>query len=115
MKNRLSRFAAALAFAATLALGSNSYAATNVNFNAAGATVLYNTFALAAVSTAKCGTNIWTYKKGASGIDGRSASIPAETGNIWIAWSTNAAGTQVTTVCAYLALDATVGAQLYFA
>jgi len=114
MKTRFSNLAAALAFAATLALGSTSYAATTtVNFNAAGATVLYNTFALAAVSSSSCGPNIWTFKKGASGIDGRSASIPAETGNIWIAWNTS--GGNITTVCAYLALDATVGAQLYFA
>lgn len=110
MKKRFSRLTAALAFAALLALGTNSYATTTVNFNGVGATVLFNTFGLAAVSTSSCGTNVWTFKKGASGIDGRSASIPAETGNIWIVWN-NA----VTTVCAYLALDATVGAQLYFA
>ena len=115
MKTRFSRLAAALAFAAMLALATNSYAATTISFNGAGATVLYNTFALAAVSSSSCGTNIWTFKKGASGIDGRSSSIPPETGNVWIVWSTNAAGTAVTTVCAYLALDATVGAQLFFA
>ena len=113
MKTRFSKLAAALAFAATLAVATNSYATTKINFNAAGATVLYNTFALAAVSSSSCGPNIWTFKKGASGIDGRSSSIPAETGNIWIAWNTS--GANVTTVCAYLALDATVGAQLYFA
>ena len=110
MKNRFSQFTAAFAFVALLALGTNSYATTTVSFNGVGATVLFNTFGLAAVSTASCGTNVWTFKKGASGIDGRSASIPPETGNIWIVWNS-----AVTTVCAYLALDATVGAQLYFA
>jgi hypothetical protein len=115
MNNRFSKLVAALAFAAMLAFGTNSYAATAVNFNGVGATVLYNTLALAAVSTSACGTNIWTYKKGASAIDSRSASIPEETGNIWIVWNTNAAGTAVTSICSFLALDATVGAQLYFA
>ena len=110
MKNRFSQFTATLTFAVLLALGSNSYAATTVSFNGVGATVLFNTFGLAAVNTSSCGTNIWTFKKGASGIDGRSASIPAETGNVWIVWNSS-----ITTVCAYLAIDATVGAQLYFA
>jgi hypothetical protein len=110
MKKPFSQFTATLAFAVLLALGTNSYAATTVGFNGVGATVLFNTFGLAAVSSSSCGTNVWTFKKGASGIDGRSSSIPAETGNIWIVWNNS-----VTTVCAYLALDATVGAQLYFA
>lgn len=110
MKKPVSIAAAALTLAVILSLATASFAATTVEFNAAGATVLFNTFALAAYSTSTCGTNIWTYKKGASGIDGRSSGIPAETGNIWIVWN----NTQ-TTVCAYLALDATVDAQLYFA
>ena len=110
MKKGFSRLSVTFAFAVLLALGANSYATTTVEFNAVGATVLFNTFGLAAVSSSSCGTNVWTYKKGASGIDGRSSSIPPETGNIWIVWNT--AETQV---CAYLGIDATVGAQLYFA
>lgn len=110
MKKRFPGFTTALALAVLLALGTSSYAATTISFNGVGATVLFNTFGLAAVSTSSCGTNVWTYKKGASAIDGRSSSIPVETGNIWIVWNTS-----VTQVCAYLALDATVAAQLYFA
>jgi hypothetical protein len=110
MKKRFSQFTATLAFAVLLALGTSSYAATTVSFNGVGATVLFNTFGLAAVNTSSCGTNVWTFKKGASGVDGRSSSIPVETGNVWIVWN-NAE----TTVCAYLALDATVGAQLFLA
>lgn len=110
MTKRVTFTAAAVALAVIVALGTNAYAASPLVFNGAGATVLFNTFALAAYSNSTCGTNIWTYKKGASGIDGRSSQIPAETGNIWIVWNDS-----ITTVCAYLAIDATVGAQLYFA
>jgi hypothetical protein len=109
MTTRISRTAATVALAVMMSIGANSYAAT-VPFNGVGASVLFNTFALAAYSTSQCGTNIWTYKKGASGIDGRSTSIPAEIGNVWIVWNA-----KITTVCAYLSIDATVGAQLFFA
>lgn len=108
---RITATAAALVLAVLVSFGTNSYAASSpVAFNGVGATVLFNTFGLAAYSTSTCGTNSWTYKKGASGIDGRSSSIPAETGNVWIIWNT-----AQTTICAYLALNATIGAQLFFA
>jgi hypothetical protein len=110
MTTRITRTAATVALAVIMFTGLNSYAATKVLFNGVGASVLFNTFGLAAYSSSQCGTNIWTYKKGASGIDGRSSSIPAEVGNIWIVWNTS-----LTTVCAYLSIDATVGAQLFFA
>ena len=110
MKKGVFKIHAVLVIVGLLVLGTSSYAATTVNFNGVGATVLFNTFGLAAASTPSCGTNVWTFKKGASAIDGRSSSIPVETGNIWVVWN-NA----VTTVCAYFAIDATVGAQLYFA
>lgn len=111
MKERIASTAAALTLAVMVFVGTNSYAAANpVVFNGVGASVLFNTFALAADSSSGCGTNIWTYKKGASGIDGRSSSIPAEVGNIWIVWNTNA-----TEICVYLSIDATIGAQLFFA
>jgi hypothetical protein len=102
--------AAILALAVTMFSATSSFAANALIFNGVGATVLFNTFALGAYSTSTCGTNIWTYKKGANGIDGRSSSIPAENGNVWIVWNTN-----LTKVCAFLGLDSTVGAQLYFA
>ncbi|HEX8816644.1 MAG TPA: hypothetical protein VF753_14190 [Terriglobales bacterium] len=111
MKKGIASAAAIVALAVMMLSGISSYAASSpLIFNAAGATVLFNTFALGAYSGSTCGTNIWTYKKGANGIDGRSSSIPAENGNVWIVWN-NAQ----TTVCAYLALDGTVAAQLYFA
>jgi hypothetical protein len=111
MRQHITNTATALAFVAVMFLGVRCPAATNpVVFNGVGASVLFNTFALAADSATGCGTNIWTYKKGASGIDSRSAQIPAEVGNVWIVWN-NAE----TTICAFLAIDATVGAQLFFA
>jgi len=102
--------AAALSLAVVMLLGVNSYARNAVIFNAAGSTGGFQTFALAGYSATQCGTNIWTKKSGASGIDGRSSSIPANTGNIWIIWNSNA-----TTICAYLAVDSVIGAQLFFA
>jgi hypothetical protein len=111
MTKRIKRTAATLALAVIMFTGLTSYAATNpVIFNGVGASVLFNTFALAAYSSSQCGTNIWTYKKGGNGIDGRSSSIPAENGNIWIVWDNS-----LSTICAYLSIDATVGAQLFFA
>jgi len=110
MTKRFTSAVIAVALTAIVSFATNAYAASPLIFNGAGATVLFNTFALAADSNSTCGSNIWTYKKGASGIDGRSSQIPAETGNIWIVWNNS-----VTTVCAYLGIDATVGAQLFFA
>lgn len=111
MTTRISKTVATVALAVMMFTGLNSYAVTTkILFNGVGASVLFNTFALAAYSDSQCGTNIWTYKKGGNGIDGRSSEIPAENGNIWIVWDTS-----LTTVCAYLSIDATVGAQLFFA
>jgi hypothetical protein len=110
MKKGITSAAAILALAVMMLSASSSFAASALIFNGVGATVLFNTFALGAYSNSTCGTNIWTYKKGASGIDGRSTSIPAETGNVWIVWNT-----AQTTVCAYVGIDSTIGAQLFFA
>jgi hypothetical protein len=111
MKKPIMPTAARLMLAVIICVVTNLYAAASpVVFNGVGASVLFNTFALAADSSTGCGTNIWTYKKGASGIDGRSSSIPAEAGNVWIVWNTKA-----TEICVYLSIDATIGAQLYFA
>lgn len=71
---------------------------------------MFNLAALAAAQTSGCGTNIWTKKNGASGIDSRRGDIPAQTGNVWIVWN-NAK----TTVCSYLSVDSTVGNILFFA
>jgi hypothetical protein len=110
MKKGTTSAAAILALAVMMLSGTNSFASNPLIFNGAGASVLFNTWALGAYSNSTCGTNIWTYKKGANGIDGRSSSIPAENGNVWIVWNNS-----LSKVCAYLSVDSTVGAQLFFA
>ncbi len=111
MTKRTTKFVTALSLAVIVLAGINCFAATGVLFNAVGSSGAFNAFALAAdSSTSECGTNIWTQKSGASGIDSRSASIPAETGNIWIVWN-NAQ----TAVCSYLSVDSVIGQQLFFA
>lgn len=103
--------AATLALAVMLFAGMNCFAATGLLVNAVGSTGAFNAFALAADSaTSECGDNIWTQKNGGSGIDSRSPSIPANTGNIWIVWN-NAQ----TVACSYLAVDSVIGQQLFFA
>jgi hypothetical protein len=93
----------------------NSFGATAVvQFNGAGSTGMFNLAALAAYSTSGCGTNIWTQKNGASGIDSRRSDIPAQTANIWIVWATNSQGA-VTSICSYLAVDSVIGNLLLFA
>jgi ABC-type phosphate transport system substrate-binding protein len=105
------RIAVALSIAVLAFTGLNCFAATGLLVNAVGSTGAFNAFALAADSSAsECGTNIWTQKNGASGIDSRSASIPANTGNVWIVWN-NAE----TVACAYLGVDSVIGQQLFFA
>jgi len=110
MRKHIARLMTAALVAAVTLSGVYSHAANPVVFNGVGASTLFNTFALAADGTTGCGTNIWTYKKGASGIDSRSSSIPAQVGNVWIVWNTG-----LTQVCVFLSIDATLGAQLYFA
>jgi len=111
MTKRTTKFVTALSLAVIVFAGINCFAATGLLFNAVGSSGAFNAFALAADSvTSECGTNIWTQKNGASGIDNRSASIPANAGNIWIVWN-NAE----TTVCSYLAVDSVIGQQLFFA
>ena len=111
MTKRTTKFVTALSLAVIVFAGINCFAATGVLFNAAGSSGAFNAIALAADNSAsECGTHIWTQKSGASGIDNRSASIPAETANIWIVWNT-----AQTTVCSYLAVDSVIGQQLFFA
>jgi len=109
MTKRTSSITAALALAVFSLAGMNTFAQT-VQFNGAGSSAMFQTFALAAYSSASCGTNIWTKKGGASGIDSRRGDIPAQTGNIWIVWNSNK-----TVVCAYLSVDSIVGNILFFA
>jgi hypothetical protein len=105
----ITRIGALLTIAILAFSGVNSFAATGLLVNAVGSSGAFNAFALAADnSTSECGTNIWTKKNGGSGIDNRSASIPANTANLWIVWN-NAQ----TTACAYLAVDSVIGQQLF--
>jgi hypothetical protein len=111
MTKRTMKFVTALSLAVIVFAGLNCFAATGVVFNAAGSSGAFNAFALAADNaTSECGTNIWTKKNGASGVDNRSASIPVNTANIWIVWNNHK-----TAVCAYLAVDSVIGQQLFFA
>jgi hypothetical protein len=109
MTKRTSRIVAAVTLAVLTLAGLNSFAQT-VQFNGAGSSAMFQTFALAAYASNSCGTNIWTKKSGASGIDSRRGDIPAQTGNVWIVWNNNK-----TVVCAYLSVDSIVGNILFFA
>jgi hypothetical protein len=109
MTKRTTRIAACL-LTAIMFVGVNSFAATTVQVNAAGSSAMFNLAALASDQTTGCGTNIWTKKNGASGIDSRRGDIPAQTGNIWIVWNNTK-----TTVCSYLSVDSIVGNILFFA
>jgi len=110
MIKRTTRTATIIAFVGIMFAGVNSFAASPVQFNGAGSSAMFNLAALAADRTAGCGTNIWTKKNGASGIDSRRSDIPAQTGNVWIIWNNSK-----TIVCAYLSVDSVVGNILFFA
>jgi len=115
MTKRTTKITTVLSLALIVFAGVNCFGATNVvQFNGAGSTGMFNLAALAADSSSACGTNIWTKKNGASGIDSRRSDIPAQTANIWIVWATNSNGA-VTTVCSYLAVDSVIGNLLLFA
>jgi len=109
MTKRIKNTATALSVAVIMLVGSNAFAKPSVLVNAAGSSGAFQAFALAALQ-GTCGTNSWTKKSTAAGVDGRSASIPLEVGNIWIIWD-NAK----TKVCSYLAVDSVIGQQLFFA
>lgn len=115
MTKRTTKVTTALSLALIVFAGINSFGATPVvQFNGAGSSGMFNLAALAGFSTSGCGTNIWTQKNGASGIDSRRSDIPAQTANIWIIWATNSQGA-VTTICSYLATDSVIGNLLLFA
>jgi len=115
MTKRTTKIATVLSLALIVFAGVNCFGATTVvQFNGAGSTGMFNLAALAADSSTGCGTNIWTQKNGASGVDSRNSQIPVQTANIWIVWGTNANG-QVTTICSYLAVDSVIGNLLLFA
>lgn len=104
------KLVACLSLLAFLLVGISGFAANPVSFNGAGSSAMFNLAALAADSATGCGTNIWTFGSGASGIDSRRNDIPAQTGNIWIVWNNS-----MTTICSYLSVDSVVGNILFFA
>jgi len=112
MTKRIKETAVALALAVMMFAGSYSYAKPTLLVNAVGSTGAFQAFAIAALSgsPATCGTNSWTAKNVAAGVDGRSNQIPLEVGNIWIVWNNT-----MTQVCSYLAVDSVIGQQLFFA
>jgi hypothetical protein len=103
-----------MSLALLLLLGVNAFAANPVAVNLTGSSGMFNLSALGGYSASVCGTNIWTQKSSSSapieGVDQRPGGGPVQTGNLWIEWNTNA-----TTICAYLTVDSTVGAQMFFA
>ena len=110
MTKRTTRLTTALSLALIVFVGLNAFAANPVQVNAVGSSAMFNLAALAADQAGGCGSNIWTQKNGASGIDSRRQDIPAQTGNIWIVWNNN-----MTQICAYLSVDSIVGNILFFA
>jgi len=85
---------------------------------AVGASAVFPSAAIAAVTadpvtggTAPCGTNFWSAGSSiAQGIDARNGSIPAEGGNVWVAWDNS---TSPTLVCVYFSVDDVVGQRLF--
>ena len=112
MTKRNTKAAMVLAFAAMALFSLSSFAKVTVEFNVAGSSAMFNTFALAGYGSATCGGNIWTFKNGAQGVDLRGGGAPVQTGNVWIEWDNS---TSPTVVCSYLSVDSVVGNQLYFA
>lgn len=119
MKGKL--FRAPLGLLAALLLASVCYGqAITPTVVAVGSSGIFNTMAVAAVTpdpitgaAAPCGTHVWTQAGGTTtvaGIDGRSTSIPAEPGKIWVAWDNS---TSPTVVCAFLTVDSIVGDRLF--
>lgn len=96
---------------ATLLLASTAFA--QVQFNAAGSSAMFNTFAFAArLGSSPCGTHNWTKKNGGATHDGRRDDIQDVKGNMWIVWDDP---NNPTTICAYLNIDSGIGNRSFFA
>lgn len=103
-----------------LAAPASQAQAPNIPLVGVGSTGFFGASGLAAIKADPiratpplCGTRFWT--GAASAIDARSTlttpNIPAEGGNLWVAWDSD---TTPTIICAYLAVDNTVGQRLFF-
>jgi ABC-type phosphate transport system substrate-binding protein len=112
---RIKTLVAGLSLCAIVLVASNSFAAApTILFNGAGSSAMFNTFAFAArIHTPNvCGMHNWSKKNGAATHDGRNASIPDVTGNIWIVWDDDVNPTKI---CAYLNIDSGIGVRSFFA
>lgn len=103
----------AFLLAAFALFGANCFAATSVPFVGVGTGTMFRTLGLAAYSTATCGTNSWTQKGGANGVDNRPGA-PSIEGVVWVIWATDGSG-NITTICAYLEVDSVQAVRLYLA
>ncbi|HEX8814927.1 MAG TPA: hypothetical protein VF753_05445 [Terriglobales bacterium] len=112
MTTRTTKTALALALAAMMLSSLSSFAKATVNFLGAGSSAMFNTFAYAGYKSSTCGSNIWSFKNGAQGVDNRGAGVPAQLGTVWVEWDNS---TAPKVVCAYLSVDSVVGNTLFFA
>lgn len=102
-----------------------SNATGHKNFIAAGSSAQFPEYALAfggilgdgANSGGVCGSHHFTKSNGASAVDTRTGSTPADVGNLVIVWDDSATygGTHKapSTVCVYLSLDSTLGIKAF--
>lgn len=115
-------FATPLALAGALLFASTCFGQITPQIVAVGSSGAFGAAGVAAVvadpitsAAPPCGTNFWTGNTNvASGLDGRSAGIPAEPGKIWVAWNGNGTSGSTTIICAYLSVDSIVGQRLFF-
>jgi hypothetical protein len=115
---KLKMIPAALAMCAAMLLSVSAQAQTAV-FVAAGSSAMFNDLAYTATvlnsqGYVLCGPNVWTVKSNAAIAaiqDNRAGTgvIANEPGNLWVTWNGSANGTGATKVCAYIAVDSSVG------
>lgn len=90
-----------------------STASAQVQYNAAGSSAMFNTFAFAArLGSSPCGTHNWTKKTGGATHDGRRNDIQDVNGNLWVVWDDS---NNPTVICAYLNIDSGIGVRSFFA
>lgn len=108
--NRLTSIVTKLSLVSLL-LASTAFA--QVQYNAAGSSAMFNTFAFAArLGSSPCGTHNWSKKNGGASHDGRRADIQDVSGNIWVVWDDS---NNPKTICAYLSIDSAIGDRSFFA
>jgi hypothetical protein len=122
--NRLKLLLAALVCTATAAVVPAAHAQT-VHFVGAGSSAMFQGFIVAAANDMATPLGIpltrfhhWSVKTGGCGgqcatiVDNRTAGIPAEAGNLWVVWATDAGGA-ATDIWAYVSVDSVVGVRSF--